>query len=87
MQIFANYDSTGTIRALITVEGRKGAIAMPTPSQGTFIAEVEGLNLDDLKIKPGTLEAVEALRTIAKNHKVETGVPRCTLTKKSQEGT
>jgi hypothetical protein len=83
MRIFAHYDSTGTIRAFITVEAREGAIAMPTPPPGLFVAEVEGLKLDSQKIKSGTLDMAEALRAMAKSHKVKTPLPRCTLTKKS----
>lgn len=82
MRIFAHYDSTGTIRALITVEARDGAIAMPTPPPGLFVSEVEGLKLDRLKIKSGGPDVVEALRAIAKSHKVKTPLPRCTLARK-----
>ena len=83
MKIFAHYDATGTIRALITVEGRKGAMAMPAPPPGLFVAEVEGLKLDGPKIKSGAPETIKALRAIAKSHKVDTPLPRCKLKRKS----
>jgi len=82
MRIFAHYDLTGTIRALITVEARKGAIAMPTPPPGLFVTEIKGLKLDSLKIKSGAPDVIETLRVIAKTHKVETPLPDCKLTKK-----
>jgi hypothetical protein len=83
MRIFAQYDSTGTIRALITVEAGEGAIAMPTPPPGVFVAEIDGLKLDGLKIRSGAPDLVEALRAIAKSHKVGKPLPSCTLTKSS----
>jgi hypothetical protein len=52
MRIFAHYDSTGTIRALITVEARDGAIATHAPARVVCLG-VEGLKLDGRQIKSG----------------------------------
>ena len=84
MKIFAHFDTKGTIRAVISVEGREGTVGMPTPTAGTFVAEIDGLKLDGLKIKSGTPEMIEALRAMVKDHKVESALPRCTLTKKGK---
>ena len=77
MKTFAHFDSTGTIRALITVNAPKGVSAMLTPKPGLFVAEVEGL-----KVKSGAPD-LEALREIAKAHKVATPLACYPLAKKS----
>jgi hypothetical protein len=82
MKVFAQYDSKGAIRALITAEAREGTMAMPTPPPGLFMAEVEDVKLDSAQIKSGTAEVVRTLREIAERHEVDVSMPRCTLKKK-----
>jgi len=76
MKIFAHCDSTGSIRSLITVNAPEGASVMLTPKPGQFLTQLEGLNL-------GSGEPdLKALREIAKNHKIATPIPPCSLVKK-----
>jgi len=77
MKLFVHHDTTGTIRSLIIVNAPERVSLMLTPNPGLLVAEVEGVN-----VEPGAPD-VTALREIGKSHKVETPLPRCTLTRKS----
>lgn len=81
MKIFAHYDSTGTIRSLITVNAPEGAIVMLTPKPGQFLTQLEGLNLEGLNLGSDAPD-LKALREITKNHKIATPIPHCSLVKK-----
>jgi hypothetical protein len=65
MKTFAHYDSTGAIRALIAVDAPEGISAGLEPEAGTFVDEVEGveINLEEPDI--------DAIRETAQNYKVE----------------
>jgi hypothetical protein len=78
MKVYVHHDETGTIHSLVFVDAPASAGAMLAPRPGEFVTEVEGL-----KDKLGAGEPdVEALREIAKRHKVSTAVPRSKLAKK-----
>jgi len=77
MAIYAQYDRSGKIYALISVRAPKdkqvGMMMVPKP--GHFMAEIEGLTL---KTDPPSIEEV---RAIAARHKIATVIPRTKLTR------
>jgi hypothetical protein len=78
MAIYAHYDHTGTIRALISVKvpRDKAAGMMMAPKPGLFVAEVEGLKL---KSDPPSREEARAL---AATHRIATPFPCTKLVRK-----
>jgi hypothetical protein len=78
MKVYAHHDETGTIHSLVIVDAPKGAGALLAPKAGELVTEVEGL-----KVKTGAGGPdVDALREVARSHKISTAVPRSKITKK-----
>jgi len=77
MAIYAQYDRTGKIHALISVKAPKDKQVgmMMVPKTGHFVAEIEGMAL---KTDP---PSVEEVRAIASRHKIATVIPRTKLTR------
>jgi hypothetical protein len=70
MRVFAHYNTSGNVRALITVDAPEGTNLMLTPPPGHLVAEV-----DAPTVKPSALD-VEALRKLAKGLHITDQLPR-----------
>ena len=82
MTVYAHYDSSGTIHALVVVNAPEGTSPMLTPKPGLFVAEIEG-EVEGLNLNPEAADAdLETLRTVIQNLRVATPIPRCRLAPK-----
>lgn len=74
MKIYAQFDSTGRIQSLTALTAPEGFGAVLVTGPGSFVAEVEGVRLDE-----GDVKDAEKLREIATRHKSVKTFPRTRL--------
>jgi hypothetical protein len=75
MKIYANYDFTGTIRSMVSLDAPNEAGLILALEVGVRVAEVDGVKLKSAR-------DLDVLREIAASHKVSSPMSRCTLVKK-----
>lgn len=76
MKIYAQHDSNGTIRSIITLDGPDGAALMLAQRPGIILSELEGVTFESNTPTP------EELRSLAKSHRVAGAAQKRSLEKK-----